>query len=81
MTARPSSDAECEVIHRKYLGSYVAGRREHAGPELLAQMTPVEAMVILEYESQALYDGSAVRSNPAVGHAWEVMWTLAEGAG
>jgi hypothetical protein len=64
---------------RKYRAGYLSHHPDAPGPELLAQMTPLEAMVILEDESRALYDGSS-GGGPAAGRAWEVMWALAEGS-
>lgn len=79
MSERPGQ-AESDRILRKYRAGYLSGHPEAPGPELLAEMTPLEAMVILGDESHALYDGSS-GGGPAAEHAWEVMWALAEESG
>jgi hypothetical protein len=77
MSERRPDDEEAKRVLRKYRAGYLAHHPEAPGPELLAQMTPLEAMVILEDESHALYDGSS-GGGPAANHAWEVLWVLAE---
>ena len=71
-----------QAILRKFATTYrtdVPKWTDHRwiDPELLAGMTPVEALVILQDESYALLRGLP-DGGPVVSRAWELLWEIAE---
>jgi hypothetical protein len=75
----PFNTEQAEAILRKYATTYQADCSRYIAPEVLAKMTALEALVILEDESYALYSGSS-GGGPVAEHAWDLLWELAKAA-